>query len=103
MDSIDEDDYELEDGFADRGEAPPLQEQVMSIVQLMNELWKKCNKKFKCLQSYTRRRETKQKRNDIALPERAKTPNIYPRSKSSILAAAFVLEEVKLTAPELTH
>ena len=38
MDSIDEDDYELEDGFADRGEAPPLQEQVMSIVQLMNEL-----------------------------------------------------------------
>ena len=44
MDSIDEDDYELEDGFADRGEAPPLQEQVMSIVQLMNELWKNCNK-----------------------------------------------------------
>jgi hypothetical protein len=38
MDSIDEDDYELEDGFADRGEAPPLQEQVQSIVQLMNEL-----------------------------------------------------------------
>ena len=29
MDSIDEDDYELEDGFADSGEAPPLQEQVL--------------------------------------------------------------------------
>ncbi|CAL6432643.1 unnamed protein product [Bathycoccus prasinos] len=38
MGSIDEDNYELEDGFADRGEAPPLQEQVQSIVQLMNEL-----------------------------------------------------------------
>ena len=54
MDSIDEDDYELEDGFADRGEAPPLQEQVQSIVQLMNELWKNCNKQT-TLKSYTLR------------------------------------------------